>query len=197
MPDLDGHAHCRPGIALFAILASLALSGGACAQSSPDAPAATPPAISDPEPSGVSAWDAPEPWRTDRFFLATSVYTRHFKYDPAHNDDQNLMLGEWNVTEHWLVGAAQFDNSFGQVTQYVYGGYRARPLPDLQAFYFKVSAGLIHGYKDEYAKKIPLNDAGVAPVIIPTLGYCLNRFCSELVFFGAAGVMLTFGVTIP
>jgi hypothetical protein len=140
---------------------------------------------------------APEPWRTDRFFLATSAYTRHFKYDPAHNDDQNLMLVEWNVTEQWLVGAAQFDNSFGQVTQYVYGGYRARPLPDLQAFYFKVSAGLIYGYKDEYAKKIPLNDAGVAPVIIPTLGYCLNRFCSELVFFGAAGVMLTFGVTIP
>lgn len=150
-----------------------------------------------PEEKKIPAWDAPEPWRTDRFQLETSVYTRHFHDDSAHNDDQNLLLGEWNITEQWLVGAAMLDNSFSQPTQYVYGGYRFRPLSSVPPFYFKISAGLIHGYKDEYQDKIPFNGWGIAPVIIPTVGYCLNRFCSELIFFGAAGVMATVGVTIP
>lgn len=88
----------------------------------------------------TSAWDAPEPWRTDRFQLETSVYTKHYNYDPEHNDDQNLLLGEWNITEQWLVGAALFDNSFGQPTQYVYGGYRFRPLSSVPPFYFKVGS---------------------------------------------------------
>jgi hypothetical protein len=150
-----------------------------------------------PAASGLSKWDAPEPWRTDRFFLETSLYTRHFDYDPAHDNHQDLLLGEWNVTERWLLGAAFFDNSFGQRSQYVYGGYRFRPFDQLQPLYIKISAGLVHGYKDPYQHKIPLNDAGIAPAIVPSVGYCFHRFCSELVIFGNAGVLLTFGVTIP
>ncbi len=147
--------------------------------------------------SARSAWDAPEPWRTDRFYLETSVYTRHFNYDPAHDDHQRLILGEWNITEQWLVGASLFANSFGQPTQYVYGGYRFRPFDGVQPFYIKVSAGLVHGYTGEYRDKIPFNSAGIAPAVIPSVGYCWNRFCSEVVVFGTAGALLTFGVTVP
>jgi hypothetical protein len=151
-----------------------------------------------PDPAPVaSPWSAPEPWRTDRFYLETSLYTRHWHSDPAHVDHQKLILGEWNLTEQWLLGASVFDNSFGQPSQYVYGGYRWRPFDALQPFYVKVSAGLVHGYKDEFRDKIPLNHAGIAPVIVPSLGYCINRLCSELVVFGGAGVLLTLGVTIP
>jgi hypothetical protein len=67
----------------------------------------------------------------------------------------------------------------------------------LQPLYFKLSAGVLHGYTGPYQHKIPLNDSGIAPAIVPSVGYCLNRFCSELVVFGAAGALLTFGVTIP
>jgi hypothetical protein len=190
------------GIAALAVAASIAVSGAASAQSSlpvPDAAqAATPAPSAPPAPQAVaSAWDAPEPWRTDRFYLETSVYTRHFHYDAAHDDHQNLILGEWNITEQWLVGASVFDNSFGQSSQYVYGGYRFRPFESLQPLYFKVSVGLVHGYTGQYQHKIPLNDSGVAPVIVPSVGYCFNRFCSELVIFGTAGALVTFGVTIP
>jgi hypothetical protein len=190
------------GIAVLAVVASIAVSGAASAQSSlpvPDAAQAATPAPSAPPASQAtaSAWDAPEPWRTDRFYLETSVYTRHFHYDAAHDDHQNLILGEWNITEQWLVGASVFDNSFGQTSQYVYGGYRFRPFESLQPLYFKVSAGLVHGYTGQYQHKIPLNNSGVAPVIVPSVGYCINRFCSELVIFGTAGALVTFGVTIP
>ena len=142
-------------------------------------------------------WHAVEPWRTDRFYLATSVYTWHYNYSPEHNDHQHLIQGEWNATEHWLAGLALFDNSFGQPTQYLYGGYRFRPFDNLQPLYLKLTAGLVHGYKDPYQNKIPLNKAGIAPAIIPSVGYCLNRFCSEIVLFGAAGAMVTVGITIP
>ena len=190
------------GIAALALAASIAMSGAASAQSSlpvPDAAqAATPAPLAPPAPpAAASAWDAPEPWRTDRFYLETSVYTTHFHYDAAHDDHQNLILGEWNITEQWLVGASVFDNSFGQTSQYVYGGYRFRPFESLQPLYFKLSAGLVHGYTGQYRDKIPLNKSGIAPVVVPSVGYCFNRFCSELVIFGTAGALVTVGVTIP
>jgi len=191
------------GIAVLAVVTSIVVPGAAFAQSSlpvPDAAPPTtpaPPAAPVPQATAASAWDAPEPWRTDRFYLETSVYTKHFHYDPAHNDHQHLILGEWNITEQWLVGASVFDNSFGQASQYVYGGYRFRPFERLQPLYFKLSAGLVHGYTGQAQNKIPFNNSGIAPVIVPSVGYCLNRFCSELVIFGAKGALVTFGVTIP
>ena len=147
--------------------------------------------------SASSGWSAPEPWRTDRFYLATSLYTHHFHYSADHNDHQHLIQGEWNVTTQWLAGLSLFDNSFGQPSEYLYGGYRFRPFDGVQPLYFKLTAGLVHGYKDPYQDKIPFNKYGVAPVIIPSVGYCVNRFCSEAVVFGAAGAMITFGVTVP
>lgn len=175
--------------------------GIAYAQST-TAPDAAPPLPTDtrppPEPKLVtSPWDAPEPWRTDRFYLETSLWTTHFNSDPNHDDRQNLILLEWNITENWLLGGAVFDNSFGQSSQYIYGGYRFRPFENAQQLYFKISAGIVHGYSGEYQNKIPLNSSGFAPVIVPSMGYCINRFCSELVIFGTAGAMITFGVTIP
>lgn len=190
-------ARVNRGTDVFAVVASIAVSGAAFAQSSLPVTDAASPTIPPPQATAASAWDAPEPWRTDRFFLATSVYTKHFYFDPAHNNQQHLIQGEWNMTEQWLAGAALFENSFGQPTQYVYGGYRFRPLAELQPLYLKVTAGLVHGYTGQYQNKIPLNNSGIAPVIIPSVGYCLSRFCSELVIFGAAGALITIGVTIP
>ena len=166
----------------------LTVATGASGQASPS-PA--------PTQAEAQATVAAEPWRTDRFYLETSLYTHHFSYDAAHVDKQKLILGEWNITEQWLVGASVFDNSFGQPSQYVYGGWRYRPFEQVQPFYVKVSAGLTHGYKDQYRDKIPFNHSGIAPVVIPSVGFCVSRICSELVLFGGAGVLLTLGVTIP
>ncbi|MEO5766496.1 MAG: sn-glycerol-3-phosphate transporter [Casimicrobiaceae bacterium] len=157
------------------------------------AQSAAPPA----DASLPSVWSAPEPWRTDRFFFVTSAKTWHFSYDPAHVDKQDLVLIEWNVTETWLVGASSFKNSFGQPSQFVYGGYRWRPFDAAQPLYFKLAVGLVHGYSGQYQNKIPFNNSGVAPAIVPSVGYCINRFCSELVLFGGAGAMINVGVTIP
>lgn len=158
-----------------------------------------------PAPAGTDApslWEAPEPWRTDRFYFQTSVATVHFNPDSEHDNSQQLINLEWRLKEswldgQWLVGAAFFDNSYGQNSQYVYGGLLWRPIEKAQPFYLKLTAGVLHGYSGEYQDKIPFNSTGYAPAIVPAMGYCYNRVCSELVLFGGAGMMLTIGLTLP
>lgn len=151
---------------------------------------------------GIAGADAPataqdEPWRTDRFYFETSLNNTHFHYDPAHSRYPKLVYGEYHLGERWLVGAAAFDNSFGQASQAVFGGLRYRPLPELPSLYLKLVGGVVHGYRGQYRDKIPLNHSGFAPAIIPSVGYCVSRVCSEMVVIGGAGVLFTFGVTIP
>jgi hypothetical protein len=154
----------------------IVLAGSASAQSDTTRSDAT------PAESLPSAWSAPEPWRTDRFFLETSVYTVHFDSDPSHDNSQSLILGEWNVTEQWLLGASFFDNSFGQSSQYVYGGFRFRPFDSLQQRTSR-SRRLVHGYLASTRTIFQQirHRAGNHSV------ECIDRFYSEVVIFGTAG----------
>ena len=72
-----------------------------------------------------------EPWRTDRIYLETSLNNTHFHYNPEHVSYPKLVYGEYHMSDGWLVGAAAFDNSFGQASQAVFGGWRYRPLAGL------------------------------------------------------------------
>jgi hypothetical protein len=180
----------RSCVLLLALLISLA-SAVAAAQGA---------AAGGAEPPAEGAANAPvpdEPWRTDRIYLQTSLVNIHFNYDPAHVKYPKLIYGEYHLSDRWLVGAAAFDNSFGQASQAVFGGWRYRPFPELQPLYLKVLGGVVHGYHGQYRDKIPFNHSGVAPVVLPSVGYCVSRVCSELVIVGGAGLLLTLGVTIP
>ena len=150
----------------------------------------------------TSVWDAPEPWRTDRFYFQTSLKTVHWNPSPEHNNNQKLIYGEWRLEERWLggqvlVGASAFDNSFYQPSQFVFGGLLWRPFDSLPAAYARIAAGVLHGYKGEYQDKIPFNSTGFAPAAIGSVGYCFNRICGEMVLIGTSGVMWTLGVTLP
>ena len=67
------------------------------------------------------------------------------------------------------------------------------PVSQFSNIYVKVTAGLLHGYRGEFKNKIPLNDAGVAPVILPAVGWQYRRANVELVPFAAAGMMMNVG----
>ena len=144
---------------------------------------------------------APESRASDRFYFQTSLYTAHFHPDDEHNNSQKLVYAEWRLAQRWLegqlfVGGSYFDNSFSQSSQFVFAGLLWRPVESRQELYFKVAAGVVHGYKGEYQDKIPFNGSGYAPAIIPAVGYCYQRLCSEFVLIGSAGAMLTLGVTV-
>ncbi len=185
---------CTPVVLVFTVFAAAA----ALAQAAPATPAV-------PESLSAefrSAWDAPEPWRTDRFYFQTSVATVHFSSDPKHDNHQKLIYGEWRLPSYWLggqwlVGASFFDNSFGQPSQFVFGGLLWRPVEKAPEFYVKLAAGVIHGYSGEFQNKIPFNSSGYAPGIVPGVGYCYRRFCGEMILFGTAGALWTVGLTVP
>ena len=148
-----------------------------------------------------SPWDAPEPWRTDRYYFQFAYYTIHFHYDDNHQQSY-LFDAEYHFKETWLggqwiAGMALFQNSFGQFSQYLFGGLLWRPIQEHQPFYVKLSAGPLHGYSGQYQDKVPANSSGVAPAIIPSMGYCVKRYCAEFVLLGTNAALLTIGMSVP
>jgi hypothetical protein len=131
---------------------------------------------------------------TPQWLLQTSLYTTHFHDNPEHNNHQHLVNLEYQRADQWLMGGSAFDNSFGQPTQYAYVGRLFRPLDSAPLVHFKLTGGLIHGYKGQYKDKIPLNSQGVAPAIIPAIGLSGKHLSGEVNFFGLAGLMVTMGV---
>jgi hypothetical protein len=145
------------------------------------------------QPTGVLS-SATGPWSNGRWLVQTSLYTTHFSPNPEHVNQQNLINLEYWRQDRWLVGGALFRNSFGQPSQYIYLGKYWRPFDFSQNIHLKLTGGLLHGYKDQYRDKIPFNQAGVAPVILPSLGYSTKRLNAEMILFGNSGLMLTAGV---
>jgi hypothetical protein len=109
-----------------------------------------------------------------------------------------LVGGEKMLTDRYFAGAAFFSNSFGQPTQYVYAGAKFRPFDDTPKFFAKISAGVIHGYKAPYDKKIPINtSSGWGLGVIPSIGWDFNdQFAAQLNVLGAAGLMLQMNATV-
>lgn len=147
----------------------------------------------------------------DELLLQTSLWTKHYSDEPDHVNEQKLINAEWYFPENtldpgntdsswrdeirWLAGGATFKNSFDQQSFYLYGGGRYDyALGENTDAYFKLTAGLLHGYRGEYQDKIPFNGLGVAPVILPAVGVAYRRMNVEIVPFAAAGVMINIGV---
>ena len=117
----------------------------------------------------------------------------HFHYSEDHVKYSWLVGVEWERSSHWLAGFSYFNNSFGQKSQYYYGGYSWRFSERNPNWYLKLTGGLVVGYKDPHEDALPYNYNGYGPAIIPGLGYKWNRFNAQLNFLGANGLMVTVG----
>lgn len=194
------------GVVAFALIPWCSVQS-ALAQSATPAPESKAPVATVPaDPTKPlfelpSAWDAPEPWRTDRYYFQFAYYTLHFHYDSDHHQsyafDSEYHFKETWLGGQWIVGLGLLQNSFGQFSQYLFGGLVWRPIEEQQPFYVKVTAGLLHGYKGQYQNKVPLDSSGVAPGIIPSVGYCVQRYCGEFALLGFNAALFTIGVTVP
>lgn len=126
--------------------------------------------------------------------VQTSLYTVHYSPDPEHNNHQRLLGVERHAPDASLWGVATFKHSFGQRANYGY--YGKRFALGQSGLHFKLTGGLLQGYKGEYRNKIPLNRLGVAPVIIPSLGVSYSRITTDVVLLGGAAAMATVGVRL-
>jgi len=133
-------------------------------------------------------------WSIDRWYVFTSIYTRHFEPEPEHVNHQKMLGIEAQMTNNWLFGFATFDNSFGQRSEYVYAGYNWA-LFGSEHWFFKVTGGLIYGYKEPYKDKIPLNELGIAPAALPTLGFRYKNFITEVSLAGKVALTVTAGIS--
>jgi len=133
-------------------------------------------------------------WNIDRWYIFTSLHTEHFDPDPDHVNNQKMLGLEMYMKNRWLFGLALFDNSFGQSSQYLYAGYKW-DLFSSKHWYVKVTGGLLHGYEEPYEDKIPLNGLGIAPAIVPTLGFRYKYFVTEVSLGGIAAATITAGIT--
>ena len=117
----------------------------------------------------------------------------HFDPSPDHTNHSWLLGAEWLHTSRWLAGYSYFNNSFGQKSHYLYGGHWWPVQKNDPHWYFKVTAGVIYGYKEPYEDQIPFNHNGIAPGIVPGVGYKLDRFNIQLNLLGIRALMVTVG----
>jgi hypothetical protein len=132
-------------------------------------------------------------WKISGWNIQTSLYTKHWDSDPDHTNKQKLIGPELVFENDYLVGLAIFRNSFDQPSQFLYIGKTWR-LFRSEYFYFKLVGGLLHGYKEPFEDKIPLNGLGVAPAILPSFGIRYKRVMLEVQIAGTAAITITGGL---
>jgi len=121
----------------------------------------------------------------------------HYNDSPDHAKRSWLVGAEYLRPDGWLGGYAYFNNSFNQKSHYAYGGRKWKLGGDESSYwYLKLTGGVIVGYRRPYEDKIPFNHSGVAPGIIPGIGYQLGRLTLQMNLLGAAGLMFTFGFDV-
>jgi hypothetical protein len=125
--------------------------------------------------------------------LTLSPYTLHWHSSDEHKPVK-LIAMDSHLPGGRFCGLALFTNSFGQPSAYGYVGQQWNNMFGNPKLYTKVSAGFIYGYKGKHKDAIAFNQMGIAPAVIPSLGYAFTpKDSAEVFLLGTAG--LTFSYT--
>jgi hypothetical protein len=125
--------------------------------------------------------------------ITFSPYTHHWKHSAEHKPVVLLSVDKQLPGERFC-GVRLFSNSFGQPSIYIYAGQRFNRLLGVPQLFVKVTAGILYGYVEPYENKVPLNQNGFSPAIIPSVGYQLTPKDSvQVQILGSAGLMLSYG----
>jgi hypothetical protein len=176
-------AKLRATLATLAIVGTLGSGAAAAADSS----------LYDlqPCPDSLAVQGGAEPSR--KWDLSLSPYTFHWSGSSPEHKPVKLMSLDRQLQGGRFCGLALFTNSFGQPSAYGYVGQQWNNILGNPKLFSKVSAGLIYGYKGKHKDAIAFNSAGIAPAIIPSLGYAFSPQDSAQVFvLGTAGLTFAY-----
>jgi len=124
--------------------------------------------------------------------LVVAPFTHHWRKDAEHRPVVLLGL-ERIASDGSTVGGALFRNSFGQLSAYAYYGHEWNDLLGSDSLYFKLSGGIIYGYRGRFKDKVPFNVGGFSPAIIPAIGWRLTpRDAIQAAVLGKAGVTFSY-----
>lgn len=128
-----------------------------------------------------------------RWYLQGGGYV-HYRSDDDYDGPPLFASLEYLPSSRWVYGVALFQNSFGQFSQYAYAGRLFRPWREHPEYHFKLTAGLVHGYKEPHHDTLPLrfgDSAGIG--IVPTLGYRKGRVGYDIAFLKASAMLFLVG----
>jgi hypothetical protein len=116
----------------------------------------------------------------------------HWSNDEKHSHVVLLGLERFKA-DGSLFGFSVFNNSFGQPSAYAYYGHTWNDVCNVSNVYFKLSGGVIYGYKGEHKDGVPFNHHGFGLGLIPGLGYRLTPKDSVQVnVLGTAAAIFTY-----
>ena len=128
------------------------------------------------------------------YVFTTSFHTIHFHPSEDHNNRQNL-FGLERRDGSTLWGGAVFKNSFNQSSQYAYWGKQYYWDESDRGLRGALTFGLLRGYRGKYKKKLAMNHYGVAPAILPSIGYTARYLEGDAVLLGLNGLL--FSLSLP
>jgi hypothetical protein len=144
-----------------------------------------------PCPDSLAVNGGAEP--SKKWDLSLSPYTFHWSAPGPDRKEVRLVSLDRQLQGGRFCGLALFSNSFGQPSAYGYVGQQWNNIFGNPKLFTKVSAGLIYGYKGKHKDAIAFNASGVAPAIIPSLGYSFSPQESAQVFMlGTAGLTFAY-----
>jgi hypothetical protein len=138
---------------------------------------------------------ADSPSEDDRVRIAYTPRVFHVTSNSDYVDWNHIVALEFITPRHtfWSAdrahfGVSVFDNSYGQFSQSVYAGLEWDWKPAFGGeLFLSVSPGLVHGYKEPYENRLPLNQAlGVGVTVVPAIGWQRQRLGLALSLNGSA-----------
>jgi len=133
----------------------------------------------------------------DHWRVVMSPYTIHYSYDANHRYVWSLGA-ERQLADRRLFGAAYFTNSFGQPSAYVYGGQRLIDFSVYPKLYVQWTAGVLYGYRGDYAHKVPLNHDGFSPGVVLSVGWQFTpTYSLQANVLGNSALMFQLGMDFP
>ncbi len=101
---------------------------------------------------------------------------------------------EYHTGDGWSGGLSLFNNSFGQFTQYLYVGRRFHLWDSRPEIRLNITAGIVHGYRDEFYDTLPIRwggDWGLG--FVPAIGYQKRRMGFDVALLGVSGLLFLVG----
>ena len=129
----------------------------------------------------------------DRISIAT--YS-HINPKPEHTNKPIILSYDRFYSDSNFYGLALFNNSFGQFSQYIYKGHKFESRFD--NIHYELSYGILHGYKDEYQDRIPINTReGFGIGAIPSIIYTKDKNqIFGISLMGGAGLIFSYSIKI-
>ncbi len=123
--------------------------------------------------------------------ISIATYS-HFDSKPEHHNKPIILSYDHFYSDSNFYGLALFNNSFGQFSQYIFKGHKFESRFD--NIHYELSYGILHGYKDEYQDRIPINTKeGFGIGAIPSIIYTKDETqIFGISLMGGAGLVFSY-----